>query len=119
MKSIASGRAAGVNEICSTSSSTTSSTSISSSTPIPSSSAPSPSSSVASLYGGQAEGCSEEENGAGISRWLEVWEPRVDALCASVSMMVKGERSQRERRAKWEEAIREQALLVAASLERQ
>jgi hypothetical protein len=34
-------------------------------------------------------------------------------------MMVKGERSQRERRAKWEEAIREQALLVATSLERQ
>ena len=109
MKSIASGRAAGVTKICSTSSST----------PIPSSSAPSLSSSVASLYGGQAEGCSEDENGAGISRWLEVWEPRVDALCASVSIMVKGKMSQRERRAKWEEAIREQALLVAASLERQ
>ena len=87
MKSIASGRAAGVTKICSTSSST----------PIPSSSAPSLSSSVASLYGGQVESCSEEENGAGISRWLEVWEPRVDALCASVSMMVKGERSQREK----------------------
>jgi len=43
----------------------------------------------------------------------------MDALCASVSMMVKGKRPQRERRAKWEEAIREQALLVAASLERQ
>jgi hypothetical protein len=33
--------------------------------------------------------------------------------------MVKRKMSQRERRSKWEEAIREQALLVAASLERQ
>jgi hypothetical protein len=34
-------------------------------------------------------------------------------------MMVKGARSQRESLAKWEELIREQALLIAASLEHQ
>jgi len=54
----------------------------------------------------------EEPRRLSISNWLEVWGIEVNALCTEINEEAERARSERER------MIREQALLVVASLER-
>jgi len=64
------------------------------------------------LHSGQVSSRAEEEpRRLSISNWLEVWGIEVNALCTEINEEAERARCKRER------MIREQALLVVASLE--